>query len=403
MRYLAVIIMAFSVIPATAAEADAIRIVNNITARHMPYGSIVAPVFAGPDSDEIVSYTRCGDSALWTGEFLASESYRYAVTKAPEALANINKALYGIKRLIEVTGNDVLARCAVPVSSPYALDIVKEESQHGIYTGTLDDQPYYWIGHTSRDQYLGIFHGLTVANDVVPNQPIRDMVSYLTTRLLNYLRSHTWCVIMPDGAISTTFLQRPDQQLSLLKLGRRVNGGRFSTVYKTMSTTLAPATIAPIAVEVRDPHNSYFKFNLDTITFYGLLASGDSTWVRIFYQKAYDVLRNTTDDHQNALFNMVDRAINGPNSSRDAATRVYLESWLKRSRRDEFVDLRGVYPSCGQEDKACQPIPIEERVHTDFLWQRSPFLLYGGGSGRIEGAGIDYSLPYWMARYYGVL
>jgi hypothetical protein len=45
---------------------------------------------------------------------------------------------------------------------------------------------------------------------------------------------------------------------------------------------------------------------------------------------------------------------------------------------------------------------MEERVRTDFLWQRSPFLLYGGGSARIEAPGIDYLLPYWMGRYYGV-
>ena len=49
------------------------------------------------------------------------------------------------------------------------------------------------------------------------------------------------------------------------------------------------------------------------------------------------------------------------------------------------------------------PVPIERRPCTDFVWQRSPFLLFGGGTGRIEGAGIDYLLPYWMARYHGVL
>jgi uncharacterized protein (TIGR03437 family) len=37
------------------------------------------------------------------------------------------------------------------------------------------------------------------------------------------------------------------------------------------------------------------------------------------------------------------------------------------------------------------------------LWQRDPFQLSGGGNGFIEGAGIDYILPYWMARYYGVI
>jgi uncharacterized protein (TIGR03437 family) len=37
------------------------------------------------------------------------------------------------------------------------------------------------------------------------------------------------------------------------------------------------------------------------------------------------------------------------------------------------------------------------------VWQRSPFQLsVSGGAGIIETAGIDYILPYWMARYYGL-
>jgi uncharacterized protein (TIGR03437 family) len=49
-------------------------------------------------------------------------------------------------------------------------------------------------------------------------------------------------------------------------------------------------------------------------------------------------------------------------------------------------------------------VPIPLRPPADFLWQRSPFqLTAGNGSGIIESAGIDYLLPYWMGRYYGVI
>src|SRR5581483_565663 len=45
-----------------------------------------------------------------------------------------------------------------------------------------------------------------------------------------------------------------------------------------------------------------------------------------------------------------------------------------------------------------------DRPTTDFLWQRSPYQLANTGGGNvIEGAGLDYILPYWMARYYGVI
>ncbi len=49
------------------AEPDALAISAAIQARHLPFGTILDPIFAGPDSNDIVGYTRCGDSAIWTG------------------------------------------------------------------------------------------------------------------------------------------------------------------------------------------------------------------------------------------------------------------------------------------------------------------------------------------------
>ncbi len=100
----------------------------------------------------------------------------------------------------------------------------------------------------------------------------------------------------------------------------------------------------------------------------------------------YERVRRTTESHGNA--------IRGQEDARDAQTRMLLATWLKRPKRDDFVDLRSKYCSCGAADKACQVLPVDARVRTDFLWQRSPFLLFGGGTGTIEEPGIDYTLPY---------
>ena len=121
-----------------AAESDANAITANIVARHIPYGTIMDPLFTAPDSDDIQTYTRCGDSAIWTGHFLAAESFRYAVTKDPDALNNVKTALYGIRVLLDATGNDLLARCAFPENSPYASDLISQESANGVYSGIVD-------------------------------------------------------------------------------------------------------------------------------------------------------------------------------------------------------------------------------------------------------------------------
>ena len=395
---LAVVLAAatFGSVCARAAEADALAISANIQARHLPFGTIIDPVFASPSSDQIVAYTRCGDSAIWTGHYLAAEAFRYKVTRAPDALSNVTKAIAGIKSLVDVTGTDVLARCLAPVGSPFAASIQGEEAHNGIITNNAAG--VFWVGNTSRDQYSGVLFGLAVAYDMVDDATVKDSASQLVTRLIDFLKSHGWNVVLPDGSISTTFVIRPDQILTFLQIGRHVNPAHFSTTYDQSRVALAAEVTIPIGLEVLND-DSYFKFNLDSINLYNLvrLETGSD---RGAYERAYDLLRNHTAGQQNAFFDAIDLGLKGPNSARDAELLALLDAWLQRPRRDRAVDLHGTVPVCGSQ--ACQPVPVPLRPNTDFLWQRSPFQLTGSGAGTVETAGIDYILPYWMARAYGL-
>jgi hypothetical protein len=396
------IILIAAGIPVRGAEPDAIAISNTIQQRHMPNGTIIDPIFASPSSQEIVAYTRGGDSATWTGHYLAAEAFRYKVTASPDALANIWKALQGIRSLRVVTGTNLLARCLVPVDWPFAASITHEEAGHGIHTGTVDGHSYQWVGETSRDQYTGVFFGLGIAYDLVEEPAVRAFIQTEVTALLSFLLDNNWAVVMPDHSISTVFWGRVDQQLSFLQVGRHVNPDKFDSIYGSYRAQYATAMIAPIAFECLNDYSSYFKFNIDEANLYNLIRLEDTPKNRKRYMKAYKILRRTLADHRNAHFNMIDRGLKGPDDSRDAETRSLLEEWLKRPRRDISVDNRGKYPACGNS-RACDPIAVADRVPTDFIWQRNPFDLVGGSNGTIECAGIDYILPYWMARYYGVL
>src|SRR5262249_43598077 len=189
--------------PIRGAEADALAISATIQQRHLPFGGILDPIFAAPDSNQLAGYTRCGDSAIWTGHYLAAESFRYRVTRSPDALANVVKAERGLRALVDITGPDLLARCLVPVDSPWAPGITQEEQHHGVYLGNLDRQGYFWIGDTSRDQYSGVMFGLGVAYDMVDDSLVRREVAALTTRLVDFLRHNNWTIVMPDGRISS--------------------------------------------------------------------------------------------------------------------------------------------------------------------------------------------------------
>jgi hypothetical protein len=395
-------------IVAVPVEADAVAISQVIQERHWPYLTLLNPRFATGDSTSPdfmtlapSGYTQAADNAIWTGHYLAAEATRYSVTRSPDALANAKKALRGITALIDVTQSDVLARFLIPRSSPYADAILGEEAHEGIYESTYQKAPYAWLGNTSRDQYSGVFFGLGVAYDMIDSGPVRAEIRKDVGRLLANLISNGWSVRMPDGSYSTTFLQRPDQQLSFLQVGRHVDPKRWSLTYDTFRASNAALVQAPIETECQDPYGSYYKFNLDHINLYNLIRLEEPGPFRTLYLQAFAALRGCTGTHQNAHFSMVERGLLGPDAARDEETVNLLALWLQRPRRDYYVDNTGKYPACGES--ACAPIPVNDRYTTDFLWQRNPFQLAGGGDGTIETPGVDYILPYWMARYYGVL
>src|SRR5580658_5538664 len=113
-RIFLVIVLLLLLPAAFGAESDALAIEANILARHFPYGTILDPILSLPDLSQITDYTRCGDSAIWTGHYLAAEAFRYKVTGSADAMTNINNAISAIDNMINVTGANVLSRCTLP-------------------------------------------------------------------------------------------------------------------------------------------------------------------------------------------------------------------------------------------------------------------------------------------------
>jgi len=379
-----IVFIIFATFPLTASEADALAISAKIQARFLPFGTILEPIYASSTSNQIAYYTDCGDSALWTGAYLAAEAFRYNVTQSADALNNVRGALAGLKALTDVTGDNRLARCMAMSNSPYAASIASQEASNTIN----QNPPWIWVDNTSRDEVVGAFFGLGAAFDLVNDSTVKSDISALATRLIGFVAGHNWT---PNNDLSNTFLLRPEELQMLLVVARHVNPG-----INISGPLLVPPIDVGVDVDVVN-NSSYFKFNLDFMTFYNLVRLGNDS----SYLHAYQIARNYTASHQNAFFDLIDNALQGANSTRDAEARMLLDQWLLRPVRDAYVDLTNTVSVCGTA--ACSPIPVPLRPPADFLWQVSPFQLTGGVSGTVESPGIDYLLPYWMGRYYGVI
>ncbi len=75
-------------------------------------------------------------------------------------------------------------------------------------------------------------------------------------------------------------------------------------------------------------------------------------------------------------------------------------SWtVKNSQRADLpiVPARGRF---GEKQAGCAIPPNERRV---MKWNGNPFALDGGDDGRSEDDGAFFLLPYWLARFHGLI
>ena len=198
---------------------------------------------------------------------------------------------------MDVTGTDVLARCIVPINSNYAASIMSQESANGIH----ESGDNYWVGNTSRDEYMGVFFGLSVAYDLL-GAGTQPAIQSLATRLLNFLTANAWSVVMPDGTVSTTFVIRPDEQLGLLQIGRQVNSAQFASAYQSFAANSAALASIPVLVDAADVRDSYFKFNLDAINLFSLIRlETDSKLLRELSIHLPDLPQRHRESHERTL------------------------------------------------------------------------------------------------------
>lgn len=134
-----------------------------------------------PAYTKVTSMDGIGDSAIWTGAYLGSESLRLKATGAPDARARVKSLAETVHHWLNVAGEPgMLVRWAKESKTtfPFAIgdyDCTNERVHCGIdYQG----KKYDVIGHISRDQYQGIMFGLALAYDALTSadEPTRELL-----------------------------------------------------------------------------------------------------------------------------------------------------------------------------------------------------------------------------------
>lgn len=115
------------------------------------------------DSDgNFEKYTLDGDSALWTGMYLASQAMRYKITKEEVALNNLKKSLNGLMLLMDITES----------STEFARGVIKYDENiklsDKLHRGRNQHSDKIWLSTGNNDMYKGLIHGFIWAYLTLP-------------------------------------------------------------------------------------------------------------------------------------------------------------------------------------------------------------------------------------------
>ncbi len=309
-----------------------------------------------------------------------------------------------------------------------------------------DGRTYNCETSPSRDTYAGLTFGLLTAYDMIgPDAPelrkqirtdLQAMGDFLWKYGWAYPRPHGYISVQHDfnGFISPLFVYTPEARLNLTNAVRHVLAdaddlvarAKWNTIWVSEFATQGAILGPSHQLDAMTPYDSYYKWNLSHLIAFNLLRTTNGE-ERAVLAAGMAPMDKTTKDDVNAHFEAIMYSVTGEQQRLADATK-HLRQWLDYRANIEAgpvhnQDRCGHDIKCVPEDQATltsnyfdggaftygngssftrrakEPLPVAQRVPTDFLWQRPPNQLNGSEAKTHRAPGIDFLTPYWMIRY----
>jgi hypothetical protein len=461
---------------------------------HLPGGTVADAYFTDAGHTQVAAWHGVGDSAIWTGSYLAGEALRLEVTGSPDAEKNVEQLVEAIHRLFQVNGHvGYLSRWTSPLNDPDPrIAGIYDPNSPKQHVSKYDGQDYFWLGDVSRDQYQGVLLGYALAYEALTSathkQMIRQDMVDLCSELLKErkqvpvtVRFHAlgqwheqtvnldlqYVVLNPSeykgsgpyiqigaesdptaygessmvgfrefwpdyakvlkqipllGALIVFPVPRSGSAImlaSILRIGMLVTEGvagysaqhaAFKQHYDQQINTWLGIMKLYTYFNAGPPNcwSSYYGLNIVFEPVYNLVRLEDNATLRTSFQK--EVLEGKmwpfVKDHKNVFFSYI-HASQAPSGTVQAvinAANTQLGQFPPPPHAHVAVDNTGKYPaSAGCPGLSSVATDVKDRTASDFIWQRQPFNLKTAGDPKKVYPGVDFMLPYWMARHHQFL
>jgi hypothetical protein len=169
--------------------------------QHLAGDGLMRSVYLTEDLTQVDHWIHVENNILWSGMYLASQAFRFAVTGDPEAVENARTVLAGLHDLTLVTGvrglyGRALARPDVPYDHDGHSPPSWTESPVPEYAG------WWYRNDVSKDGYDGLMFGYAAALEHFDNPALRADVRARVAEIADHLVGNGLQIIDADGEVT---------------------------------------------------------------------------------------------------------------------------------------------------------------------------------------------------------
>lgn len=386
-----------------------------------------------------------GDTTTWepedddndgeyTGNYLAMESFRYAVTKNDDARKKAAKAFRFLMLLREITDTDgFFARTIVPSSWTFVHDgnrtyteqekadeLVKEPrfKPVEIRWRKSKDGKWLWKGDTSSDEICGHMFGYFFYHELVADDDEKKIIASHVAKIVDHLIQNNYTLTDVDGSPTRWGVWSPDrlnrdpewspdqslnsmELLSFLKLAYHVTKNeKYQNEYMRLINDEKYLENMARIPQQNPAWFIYFDVMLAAYQYPILLKCEKDPDILQFYKQHIENWITMRKDDQNPLINFIYTYSTGNKVELRRSvefltdTPLDLVDWSfdHSARADISVVHRPVLDEL--QVSVLQPPSIRATVR----WDKNPWSI-SAGNPHVEREPVFWLLPYWMGRY----
>jgi hypothetical protein len=420
----------------TSLEQKMARLETALQKYHVRDGFICTAELAEAGNLQTAHIESTNDNdGLWTSLYVASEAFRYGVTRDPVAKKNARRSLDTLMFLERISGiPGFCARSVVPIGD--------DPKRYGGEWHRSADNQWWWKGDTSSDEVVGHYFAYSVYHDLAADAGEKEEIARYVTRITDHILDHGLTYVGPPGKPTTWGVWSPEKlNGDLLRFGDRgLNSLEILSHLKVAEYITRNARYTEKLKELIDKHSYHINTvgqkqvwppefvnhsddELAFLSYYPLVIHERDPRLREIYMAGLRRSWLIERPEQSPLWNFIFGAGLQADKWTDPTQRppaglvapgeydqqVCLE-WLRDVPEDTIRwsvtnsnrrDVAIVGSNRFRHLRSKSVLPVFERPI--MRWNGDPYTLDGGEGGGSRDDGVPILLPYWMGQWHRLL